>query len=207
MIDDAIVYIVDDDAGMGASLQSLLASVGYRTQCFPSAELFLAHPRNDAPACLILDVRLRGQSGLELQRELGRRGADLPIIFVTGHGDVPMSVAAMKAGAVEFLLKPFRDQDLLDAVHLGIERARQRRDAAAGLSALRQRHAALTPRERQVLTLVASGLMNKQVAERLGLSEVTVKMHRAQIMQKLDARSVADLVRMADRLRAEDGGG
>ena len=156
MIDDAIVYIVDDDAGMGASLQSLLASVGYRTRCFPSAELFLADALDDGPACLILDVRLRGQSGLELQRELARRGADLPVIFITGHGDVPMSVAAMKAGALEFLTKPFRDQDLLDAVHKGIEQSRKRRDAEAELSALRQRHAALTPRERQVLTLVAA---------------------------------------------------
>lgn len=206
MIDDAIVYIVDDDAGMGASLQSLLASVGYRTRCFPSAELFLTDALDDGPACLILDVRLRGQSGLELQRELARRGADLPVIFITGHGDVPMSVAAMKAGALEFLTKPFRDQDLLDAVHKGIEQSRKRRDAEAELSALRQRHAALTPRERQVLTLVAAGLMNKQVAERLGLSEVTVKMHRAQIMQKLDARSVADLVRIADRMTAEGRG-
>ena len=201
---DAIVYIVDDDAGMGTSIESLLASVGYRTRCFPSAELFLAHPRDDAPACLILDVRLRGQSGLELQRELLRTGQDLPVIFVTGHGDVPMSVSAMKAGAVEFLMKPFRDQDLLDAVHIGLERARQARGAAAELALFRQRHASLTPRERQVLALVASGLMNKQVADRLGLSEVTVKVHRAQLMQKLDARSMADLVRIADRI-AQDG--
>ncbi len=204
MIADAIVYVVDDDAGMGASMASLLASVGYQTCCFPSAELFLAHPRADVPGCLILDVRLRGQSGLELQRELQRTGRDLPIIFVTGHGDVPMSVAAMKAGAVEFLTKPFRDQDLLDAVHHGLELSRQRRDAAAGLTVLRQRYALLTPRERQVLPLVASGLMNKQVAERLNLSEVTVKVHRAQIMLKLDVRTVADLVRIADRI-AQDG--
>jgi FixJ family two-component response regulator len=204
MIPDAIVYIVDDDAGMGASIESLLASVGYRTRCFPTAELFLAHPRDDVPACLILDVRLRGQSGLELQRELLRTGKDLPVIFVTGHGDVPMSVAAMKAGAIEFLMKPFRDQDLLDAVRLGLERSRQRRDAAAGMTLLRQRHATLTPRERQVLPLVASGLMNKQVAEQLNLSEVTVKVHRAQIMQKLGARSMADLVRIADRLARDD---
>ena len=200
MIEDAIVYLIDDDPGVRTSLESLLASVGYTVLAFASSEAFKQRPADPAPSCLILDVRLRGLSGLEFQRELSSDCPDLPIIFITGHGDVPMSVSAMKAGAIEFLTKPFRDQDLLDAVHAGIERSRRRRDEDAALSSFRARYASLSPREKEVLDLVASGLMNKQVADRLNLSEVTVKVHRAQLMQKLQARSLADLVRMADKV-------
>ena len=200
MIEDAIVYLIDDDPGVRTSLESLLASVGYTVLAFASSEAFKQRPADPAPSCLILDVRLRGLSGLEFQRELSSDCPDLPIIFITGHGDVPMSVSAMKAGAMEFLTKPFRDQDLLDAVHAGIERSRRRRDEDAALSSFRARYASLSSREREVLDLVASGLMNKQVADRLNLSEVTVKVHRAQLMQKLQARSLADLVRMADKV-------
>lgn len=197
---DSIVYVIDDDPAIRASLQSLFASVGYAVQAFASADEFTAAPRLEVPACLVLDVRLKGRSGLEFQRDLARHDDDLPIIFISGHGDVPMSVAAMKAGAVEFLLKPFRDQDLLDAVNEGIERSRRQRDAAQAVCAMRERYQTLSARERQVMELIASGLMNKQVAEQLALSEVTVKVHRAQIMQKMQARTLADLVRIADRL-------
>ncbi|MBB4017467.1 FixJ family two-component response regulator [Chelatococcus caeni] len=200
MSDDPVVYVIDDDPAIRVSLESLLASVGYAVRTFGSAEDFLAAEQADAPACLVLDVRLKGRSGLEFQRELARRGQSPPIVFVTGHGDVPMSVAAMKAGAVEFLTKPFRDQDLLDAVHEGIERHRRERDEASAMGQIQGRYETLSPRERQVAALVASGLMNKQVADRLGLSEVTVKVHRAQIMHKLQARTLADLIRITDRL-------
>ena len=200
MTDDSIVYVVDDDPAVRASLRSLFASVGYAVQPFASADEFTAAPRTDAPACLVLDVRLKGRSGLEFQRDLARRDDNLPIVFISGHGDVPMSVAAMKAGAVEFLLKPFRDQDLLDAVNEGIERSRRQRDAAQAACAMRERYQTLSARERQVMELITSGLMNKQVAEQLALSEVTVNVHRAQIMQKMQARTLADLVRIADRL-------
>ncbi len=205
MTASSIVYVVDDDPSIRESLDSLLASEGHAVQAFDSAQAFFAAKRPDLPACLVLDVRLRGSSGLEFQRELTRRGIGIPVVFITGHGDVPMSVAAMKAGAIEFLLKPFRDQDLLDAVHRGIELDRRCRAQAAELAMLRARFAAMTPREREVMPLVASGLLNKQIAARLQLSEVTVKVHRAQIMQKLQARSLADLVRIADRLAAEEG--
>ncbi|MBS7540913.1 response regulator transcription factor [Ancylobacter lacus] len=200
MSEQTAVFVVDDDPSVLASLESLLASEGHMVRTFESGRAFLDFARPDLPACLIVDVRLRGASGLEFQRELERHGIQLPVVFITGHGDVPMSVAAMKAGAIEFLLKPFRDQDLLDAVHNGIEQDRRRRAEAAQMAELRRRYAAMTPREREILPLVASGLMNKQIAVSLNLSEVTVKVHRAQIMQKLKARSLADLVRMADRL-------
>ena len=200
MAEDGIVYVVDDDPGIRASLESLLASVGHTVLTFESTEAFQKRPPNAAPACLILDVRLRGRSGLEFQRELMRDCPDLPIIFITGHGDVPMSVGAMKAGAIEFLTKPFRDQDLLDAVHAGIARSRLSREENRALAQFSERYASLSSRERKVLDLVASGLMNKQVAERLKLSEVTIKVHRAQLMQKMQARTLADLVRMADRV-------
>ncbi len=199
----SIVYVVDDDPSIRASLDSLLASEGHDVRTFGAANEFLTADRPDLPGCLILDVRLRGSSGLEFQRELTRRGIGLPVIFITGHGDVPMSVTAMKAGAIEFLLKPYRDQDLLDAVNRGIELDRHCRAQAAELAGLRARFAAMTPREREVMPLVASGLLNKQIAAQLQLSEVTVKVHRAQIMQKLQVRSLADLVRIADRLAAD----
>ncbi|WGD32171.1 response regulator transcription factor [Ancylobacter sp. WKF20] len=201
----SMVYVVDDDRYVLASLESLLASEGYEVATFQSPQAFLDAEKPERPSCLVLDVRLRGSSGLEFQRELRRRQIATPVIFITGHGDVPMSVAAMKAGAIEFLMKPFRDQDLLDAVHQGIELDRARRDKDATLADLRRRYSAMTPREREILPLVASGQMNKQIAFGLNLSEVTVKVHRAQIMQKLKARSLIELVRIADRL-AEDGG-
>jgi len=203
MSEPSVVFIVDDDPAILASLESLLASEGHAVQTFGSAQAFLDAERIDAPGCLVLDVRLRGTSGLEFQRELGRAGIAVPIVFITGHGDVPMSVAAMKAGAIEFLLKPFRDQDLLDAVNKGIEIDRRHRAQARQMAGLRERFATMTPRERQIMPLVAGGLMNKQIAVSLNLSEVTVKVHRAQIMQKLQAKSLADLVRIADRLAAD----
>ncbi|WP_336814265.1 response regulator transcription factor [Bosea sp. MMO-172] len=204
--DSSIVYVVDDDPAMRASLESLLRSVGHDVLCFETAPAFAAAIRPDRPGCLVLDVRLPGLSGLEFQRELGRSANPLPIVFITGHGDVPMSVAAMKAGAVEFLTKPFRDQDLLDGVHRALALNRQERARAAALAELQGRVATMTPREREILPLVAAGQMNKQIAQALGLSEVTIKVHRAQVMHKLRATSLADLVRIADRL-ALDGSG
>ncbi|MBK5957594.1 DNA-binding response regulator [Rhodoplanes elegans] len=200
MTEQSAVFVIDDDPSICASLESLLGSEGHDVHVFGTAEAFSAAERPDLPACMVLDVRLRRESGLEVQRELGRRGIDLPVVFITGHGDVPMSVAAMKAGAIEFLLKPFRDQDLLDAVNKGIAIDRSRRERAARMAELRDRFSALTPREREIMPLVAGGLLNKQIAGNLQLSEVTVKVHRAQIMQKLQARSLPDLVRIADRL-------
>jgi FixJ family two-component response regulator len=198
----SIVFVVDDDPAMRVSLESLLRSVGHTVATFETAREFGMAPRPDLPCCLVLDVRLPGQSGLEFQREIGRTASPPPIVFITGHGDVPMSVAAMKAGAIEFLTKPFRDQELLDSVHHAIEHDRRRRSKAAMLAELRERAATMTPREREILPLVAAGRMNKQIAHALQLSEVTVKVHRAQVMQKLKANSVADLVRIADRLAA-----
>ncbi|AMJ59983.1 response regulator transcription factor [Bosea sp. PAMC 26642] len=198
----SIVFVVDDDPAMRMSLESLLQSVGHTVAAFETAREFRMAPRPDLPSCLVLDVRLPGQSGLEFQREIGRTASPPPIVFITGHGDVPMSVAAMKAGAVEFLTKPFRDQDLIDGVHRAIELDRRRRAKAAMLGELRERVATMTQREREILPLVAAGRMNKQIAQTLQLSEVTVKVHRAQVMQKLKANSVADLVRIADRLAA-----
>lgn len=200
---ESIVFVIDDDPAIRISLESLLRSVGHSVRTFETARAFTAEPRPDLPGCLILDVRLPGLSGLEFQRELSRSGNPLPIVFITGHGDVPMSVEAMKSGAVEFLTKPFRDQDLLDGVHRAIEIDRRRRAKAAMLAELRKRAATMTPREREILPLVAAGQMNKQIALALRLSEVTVKVHRAQVMQKLQAKTVADLVRIADRLAAD----
>jgi FixJ family two-component response regulator len=199
---DSIVFIVDDDASFRDSLESLLRSVGQPSASYPSTRAFLEAARPDLPACLVLDVRLPEQSGLELQRELAEQGVRLPVIVVTGHGDIPMSVAAMKAGAIDFLTKPFRDQDLLDAIQRGVRLDRERRAEALQLTALRQRHATLTPREREIMAMVAQGQLNKQIAAALGLREVTVKVHRAQVMRKLGAKSLPELARISDRLNA-----
>jgi FixJ family two-component response regulator len=196
----AVVYVVDDDPSMQRSLDTLLRSVGLEVRLFSAAQELMRADRPDAPGCLVLDVRLPGMSGLAFQEELAKAGVALPVIFITGHGDVPMTVRAMKAGAAEFLIKPFDDQVLLDAVHAAIERDRASRREAAGLAALKARYDELTERERQVMKLVVSGRVNKQIAAELGLSLVTVKVHRGQVMRKMLAKSVAELVRMADRL-------
>lgn len=198
--DQALVFIIDDDPSMRASIESLLSSVGHTVQSFASTQEFMRSERLDAPGCLVLDIRLPGQSGLEFQLELAKFDIRLPIVFITGHGDVPMSVTAMKAGAIEFLTKPFRDQDLLDAVHKGLELDRIRRAEAEMLEELGKRFHSLTPREREIMALVAAGQLNKQIAAELALSEITVKVHRAQVMRKMEAKSLPDLVRFADRL-------
>lgn len=200
-----IVFVVDDDASMREAVQDLIASVGLQARGFASPREFLEAARPDAPACLILDVRLPGSSGLNFQQELARAGVNIPVIFITGHGDIPMSVRAIKAGAVEFLTKPFRDQELLDAINAGIERNRVQRQEAAVMDDLLQRYAALTPRERETMSLVILGRMNKQIAGELGVSEVTIKVHRGQIMRKMRAKSLPDLVRMGDLLRLATG--
>ena len=196
-----IVFVVDDDPSMREAVQDLLASVGLEARGFASPREFLEAARPDAPACLVLDVRLPGASGLNFQQELVKAGVLIPVIFITGHGDIPMSVRAIKAGAVEFLTKPFRDQELLDAVNAGIERNRAQRREALVMDDLRQRFAALTPREREIMALVILGRMNKQIAGELGVSEVTVKVHRGQIMRQMRAKSLPELVRMGDVLR------
>ena len=198
--DRAVVFVVDDDPSMRRSLESLLRSVGHDVRLFSSAQEFMQAERPDAPGCLVLDVRLPGMSGLAFQEELAKADVALPVIFVTGHGDVPMTVRAMKAGAAEFLTKPFDDQVLLDAVHAAIERDHARRRDAASRATLKARYDELTERERQVMKLVVAGQVNKQIAAELGLSLVTVKVHRGQVMRKMLAKSVAELVRMADRL-------
>lgn len=195
-----VVFVIDDSPSVRDALDSLIRSVHLNVQAFGSIEEFLQFKRPDAPGCIVLDVRLPGLSGLDFQREMAKSNIDLPIIFITGHGDVPMSVRAIKAGAIEFLTKPFRDQDLLDAIYLGIERDRSRRQASAVIAVLRGHFASLTARERQVMLQVASGRPNKQIAAELKLSEVTVKVHRRHVMRKMKAKSLADLVRMADKL-------
>jgi FixJ family two-component response regulator len=197
---DAMVFVVDDDAPMRESLRNLIRSVGLRVELFSSAQEFLQSNRPEMPSCLVLDVRLPGLSGLDLQRQTNEAGMEIPIIFITGYGDIPMTVGAMKAGAVEFLSKPFRDQDLLDAIQLALERDRKARDQRASLEELRKRFALLTPREREVMARVVAGRLNKQVGAQLGMSETTVKIHRHQVMEKMGAGSLPELVRMADRL-------
>ena len=195
-----VVFVIDDDRSMRESLKDLVQSVGLRVEAFASAQEFLRARRDELPACLVLDVRLKGLSGLDLQKQMAESDMEIPIIFMTGHGDIPMSVQAIKAGAVEFLTKPFRDQDLLDAVHIGLARDRQARQARANLQGLHDRYELLTPREREVMRFVVSGLLNKQIAAELGTSEASVKVHRQHLMQKMGAGSLAELVRMADRL-------
>jgi FixJ family two-component response regulator len=196
-----IVFVVDDDPIVCASIKRLIRSLGLDVQTFSSAQDFLDATRADAPGCLVLDVRLPDLSGLDLQQELARANVDLPIIFVTGHADIPMSVRAMKAGAVEFLTKPFREQDLLDAIQHGIAQHRAARERRAAISELQQRLDSLTPREQEVFFLVVSGLLNKQIADHLGASEKTIKIHRGQLMRKMQANSLADLVRMSEQLK------
>ena len=196
----AVVFVVDDDPSMRRSVETLLRSVGLDVHVFPSAQEFMRAERPDTPGCLVLDVRLPGMSGLAFQQELVKAGVALPVIFLTGHGDVAMTVRAMKAGAAEFLTKPFDDQVLLDAIHAAIERDRARRRDTAGRAEVQGRYRTLTEREREVMQLVVAGRVNKQIAAELGLSLVTVKVHRGQVMHKMLARSVAELVRMADRL-------
>jgi FixJ family two-component response regulator len=196
----AVVFVIDDDPSMRLALEDLVSTVGLEVHAFAAPQEFLQSKLPDAPACLVLDVRLPGMSGLTFQKELAKKGLALPVIFITGHGDIPMSVRAMKAGAVEFLSKPFHDQDLLDAIHAAIERDRKRRREAVRLAELRERFAMLSERERQIMTLVVIGRANKQIAAELNLSEMTVKVHRGQVMRKMQAGSLPELVRMADRL-------
>jgi len=197
---DAIVYVVDDDAAMRQSLQNLIGSVGLRVEAFASAQEFMRSKLTAGPGCLVLDVRLPGLSGLDLQKRMVEAGIEIPIIFITGHGDIPMTVQAMKAGAVEFLTKPFRDQDLLVAIQQALDRDRTGRQQRAEIDELHSRVDSLTPREREVMALVVTGLLNKQIAGELGTSEATIKIHRHQVMEKMSAGSLAELVRMADRL-------
>jgi FixJ family two-component response regulator len=196
----ATVFVVDDDESVRDSLRSLIRSAGLSVETFGSAQQFLASARSDEPSCLVLDVRLPGLNGLDLQRRLAETNIETPIIFITGHGDIPMSVRAMKAGAVEFLTKPFRDEDLLDAIQQALELDRVTRRQQAQLADVHDRYESLTPREREIMGLVVSGKLNKQVAAQLGLSEITVKVHRGQIMHKMQADSFADLVRMSEKL-------
>jgi RNA polymerase sigma factor (sigma-70 family) len=196
-----IVFVVDDDPSVRSSLEFLISTVGLQVDSFDSAEAFLRRKPPEGPSCLVLDVRLRGLSGLDFQRELSSRNIRIPIVFITGHGDIPMCARAMKAGALEFLTKPFRDQDLLDAIRIGLERDQAMRDHDKGLTELQQRFESLTPREREVISMVALGMLNKQIAGQLGTSENTVKVHRSRAMEKMHAPSVAELVRMLEKLK------
>jgi FixJ family two-component response regulator len=199
-VDEPTVFVVDDDASMREALARLFHSVKLRVEIFASGQDFLQSERPDVPSCLVLDVRLPGLSGLDFQAGLMKADVRIPIVFITGHGDIPMTVQAMKAGAVDFLTKPFRDQDLLDAVAAAVQRDQRRREHENAVAELRAHFGSLTPREREIMALVASGLMSKQIAAQIELSEITVKVHRSHIMKKMGARSVADLVRMAEAL-------
>jgi FixJ family two-component response regulator len=194
------VFVIDDDLSTRETLSSLIRSIGLQVELFGSVQEFLQRKRPDAPSCLVLDIRLPGISGLDFQRKLADSNISIPIIFITGHGDIQMSVRAMKAGAIEFLTKPFRDQDLLDAIHAALEKDREKRQRDAEIAELRARFAALTPREREVLPLVVSGRLNKQIAADIGTSEAAAKVHRSQLMRKMHADSVAELVRMAEKM-------
>jgi RNA polymerase sigma factor (sigma-70 family) len=197
-----VVFVVDDDRSVRSSLKFLISSVGLEVESFDSADSFLKRKLPDVPSCLVLDVRLPGLSGLDFQRELAARNIRTPIVFITGHGDIPMTVKAMKAGAIEFLAKPFRDQDLLDAVRIALERDRARREQEKEVADLQQRFNSLSPREQEVISMVASGMLNKQIAGQLGVAENTVKVHRSRAMEKMQAQSFAELVRMTDKLKS-----
>ena len=202
MTDGPVVFVVDDDPSVRSSVKLLISSMGLQVESFDSAEAFLRRKFPNVPSCLVLDVRLRGLSGLDFQRELAARNSRIPIIFITGHGDIPMSVQAMKAGAIEFLTKPFRDQDLLDAIRVALGKDQSRREQEKQVADLKERYNSLTPREQEVISMVVSGMLNKQIADQLGTAENTVKVQRSRAMEKMKAKSVPDLVRMLEKLKS-----